>query len=338
MILRITFFLLITISLQAQTIEPNKVGEELVTALQQNYSPSGTIGYGPARDTLYSAIDNDGLELSGVYTDFTVTLDPTMDPSISAFQNGQGINAEHVYPQSKGAGNEPQRSDMHNIFPSKVNVNEARSACEFGEIDDSDTDRWFFLTTLSTNIPATEIEKYSEKDDNDCFFEPREEVKGDIARAMFYFYTIYQSAANGADPNFFAAQKMTLLQWHLADPVTQKEITRDSLIASHQGNSNPFILDVTLAERAYCFTNSVDDLEEESWVAISTNVLQNEFTIFSERENGKVLLYDGVGRLIKRDNLNYEVNWNVGNLPKGNYVLQVSSENSVKVFQLFKTF
>ena len=125
-------------------IEPCKFGQPLIDALQEDYTPSDPIGYNPARDILYSTIDNDGLQLSGIYTDFTVTLVAGADPSVSAFQNGAGINAEHVYPQSLGAGNEPARSDLHNIFPCKVNVNEARGSCPFGEIDDEDTDRWFY--------------------------------------------------------------------------------------------------------------------------------------------------------------------------------------------------
>ena len=116
---KITFLILLfPIILQAQ-IEPGKMGEELITALQNTYTPSNTLGYGPARDILYSEIDNVGNDLFGIYTNFKVTLDPNEDPSVSAFQDGAGINAEHVYPQSKGASSEPQKSDLHNIFPSK---------------------------------------------------------------------------------------------------------------------------------------------------------------------------------------------------------------------------
>ena len=87
------------------------------------------------------------------------------------FREETGLNAEHVYPQSKGAGDEPARSDLHNIFPSKVNVNEARGSCPFDEIADNDTDRWFYLNTQLNSIPNTDIDKYSEKDEEDCVFE-----------------------------------------------------------------------------------------------------------------------------------------------------------------------
>ena len=171
-------------------IEPCKFGQSLITALRTHYTPTQTLGYSNARDTLYSQIDNNGLNLSCIYSNFTVTLDPTIDPSISAFQGGNGINAEHVYPQSKGASQEPARSDMHNIRPSRVQVNSARGSCVFDEVADSDTEFWFYLNTQLTTIPNSNIDQYSEKDEEDCRFEPQESSKGDIARAVFYFYTI----------------------------------------------------------------------------------------------------------------------------------------------------
>lgn len=333
---KITFLLLLfPMILQAQ-IEPGKMGEELITALQNTYTPSSTLGYGPARDILYSEIDNVGNDLFGIYTNFKVTLDPSADPSVSAFQGGAGINAEHVYPQSKGASSEPQKSDLHNIFPSQVDVNSARGSCEYGDIEDSDTEKWFFEGTQLNSIPSSNIDAYSEKDEEDCGFEPRESVKGDIARAVFYFYTIYQSAANGADPNFFHNQKEALYQWHLDDPVDATEEARNNGITDKQGNANPFILDVTLVQRAYFPTSSTENLEAENWVSISSNLIDNDLTIFSKKENGNVLLYSSVGHLVKESVLKNETNLSLNGLTSGIYILQVQSGNLNKVFRVFK--
>ena len=64
---------------------------------------------------LYSEIDSDASgQLSGIYSDFTVTLTPGEHPSQDVYS--KGINAEHFFSQSMGAGNEPQRSDMHNLY------------------------------------------------------------------------------------------------------------------------------------------------------------------------------------------------------------------------------
>ncbi len=331
----IFLLLLFPMILQAQ-IEPGKMGEELITALQQTYTPSSTLGYGPARDILYSEIDNVGNDLFGIYTNFKVTLDPTEDPSVSAFQNGAGINAEHVYPQAFGAGSEPQRSDLHNIFPSKVSVNEARGSCEFGDIEDSDTEKWFFEATQLNTIPSSNIDAYSEKDEEDCMFEPRESVKGDIARAVFYFYTIYQSAANGANPTFFDNQKEKLYEWHLGDPVDATEDARNLGIEDKQGNANPFILDETLVQRAYFPNTSTKDLEVKNWVSISSNLIENEVTVFSKKENGNILLYSVDGHLVKSEKLNNETNLSLSGLTSGMYVLQIQSGILTKVFRIVK--
>lgn len=77
-------------------------------------------------------------------------------------------------------------------------------------------------------------------------------VKGDIARAMFYFYTIYHDQADRVDPNYFDKQRQTLCKWNQQDSPDSTEIERSHAISRFQGNDNPFVLDVTLAERAYC--------------------------------------------------------------------------------------
>jgi len=331
----IFLLLLFPMILQAQ-IEPGKMGAELITALQNTYTPSSTLGYGPARDILYSEIDNVGNDLFGIYTNFKVTLDPTQDPSVSAYQNGAGINAEHVYPQSKGASSEPQRSDLHNIFPSKVSVNEARGSCEYRDIEDSDTEKWFFEATQVSATPSSNIDAYSEKDEEDCGFEPRESVKGNIARAVFYFYTIYQSAANGADPNFFHNQKEKLYEWHLDDPVDATEEARNNGITDKQGNANPFILDASLVQRAYFPTSSTKNLADENWVSISSNLIENDLTTYSNKENGNVLLYSSVGHLMRNVDLQNETNLTLDGVTSGMYILQIQSGNWTKVFRIFK--
>ncbi|MEY3053095.1 MAG: hypothetical protein RLY31_2880, partial [Bacteroidota bacterium] len=86
--------------------------------------------------------------------------------------------------------------------------------------------------------------------------EPREDHKGNVARAMFYFYTMYREQADDADPDFFDLQRETLCQWHYADPVDSLEHARSLMIAAYQdGLANPFVLDCTTATRSYCSDN-----------------------------------------------------------------------------------
>ncbi|WP_033957916.1 endonuclease [Psychroserpens jangbogonensis] len=241
---------------------------EFLTCLQTNYTPSQTLGYSTARDVLYSAVDIDmsTQELKGIYSNFTILMDYSTDPDPSSHAFNLGINAEHIYPQSMGAGDEPSRSDMFNLFPSRVEVNSARGNCPFNEIVDSDSESWFYLNQQLNIIPTSNIDLYTEKDQDEsypllsgtqqCSIEPQESKKGDIARVVFYFYSIYNSTninsyVSYANEDFFNYMKTVLLSWHINDPVDQLEIDRNTNIETYQGNSNPFVLDNTLAPRMF---------------------------------------------------------------------------------------
>ncbi|MEP6792867.1 MAG: endonuclease, partial [Saprospiraceae bacterium] len=140
---------------------------------------------------------------------------------------------------------------MYNLFPSRVAINSDRGDFPYSDINDDATTKWYYLGQELTNKPAVNINAYSEfKSGN---FEPRESVKGDIARAMFYFWTIYRDDAVAADPAFFEQQRASLCQWQEDDPVDDFENLRDDRISIYQGGKkNPFVLDCTLAKRAYC--------------------------------------------------------------------------------------
>ncbi len=241
---------------------------DFLTCIQNNFTPDQTLGYGPARDVMYSSIDVDPVtqEIYCLYTDFSVVMDYSTDPDPSVHAFNEGINTEHVFPQSMGAGDEPNRSDMFNIFPTRIEANSSRSNCPYNDIIDTDTEAWFYLNTELNTIPTTNIDSYSEKDNEatyatllvsqQCAFEPRESKKGDVARAIFYFYAVYNATNQNtytsyANDAFFDVMKTTLLQWHNDDPVDQEELDRNNAIKLQQGNDNPFIIDPTLAARMY---------------------------------------------------------------------------------------
>ena len=235
-------------------IEPGKVETELYDYVIVNYKTTTTLGYNYCRDIMYSEFDNFNDSLEGIYTGYKKYLDPLKDPSTDAYEtdNGLQMSCEHSWPKSMGAGEEPQTSDMHFLFPSVQAVNASRSNDPFADIEDSQTNIWYRLDEKSYSIPTSNIDEYSEKkNDGDECFEPRESVKGNIARAMFYFYTIYHDVAN---EYFWDIQKETLLRWHYQDPVDQAEYNRTCAIAPYQDDKrNPFVLDSTLARRMWFY-------------------------------------------------------------------------------------
>lgn len=125
-------------------------------------------------------------------------------------------NREHVWPQSllgvdanNGAVN--QASDLYNLMPANPSENSSRG-----------------------NSPYSEM---------GLGYEPRDEVKGDVARALFYMMIMYDNLNLVDDsPSVYEMGYLSeLLQWHLNDPVDDFEINRMEVIFSEQDNRNPFV-------------------------------------------------------------------------------------------------
>ena len=145
-------------------------------------------------------------------------------------------NREHVWPKSLGFPNKGQYgyTDIHHIRPADKSVNSARGAKDFdngGRVQSEAPDTFY---------------------DNDSW-EPRDAIKGDIARMMFYMDTRY----NGMDNNMPDLSLVnhtnsstsdaelgvlcTLFDWHIKDPVDAFERRRNDRIYAVQKNRNPFI-------------------------------------------------------------------------------------------------
>lgn len=237
-----------------ETLFPMLRGERLANALRNNYKARNVLSYAEAKDLLYNEIDKRADSVYCVYSGYSLYLAPKQDPSQYLYRGGSpdGINCEHAWPRSKGAREGNADSDMHHLFPTRTEVNEARRNYPLGEVDDRQTERWFGPAHTSDASPSgLVIDTYAEVKDG--LFEPREDFKGNVARALFYFYTMYREEAMAADPLFFTIQRETLCQWHLQDPVDEAEYQRSRQIARYQSNRpNPFVIDPSLAGRLYC--------------------------------------------------------------------------------------
>lgn len=234
---------------------PGLEGEVLVEAIREQYTPQILLNEKNVKDTLYARIFIQGDSLTCIYSGLTRFLPGGVDPSQFLYGNGNeigSINLEHGWPQAKGAGEGTRGNvDMHHLYPSRVQINGDRANYPFMNINDDITQKWYYLEMEMNSKPINNLDSYSEFVKGK--FEPRESVKGDIARAMFYFWTIYRSDAAKADPAYFEMQRENLCQWHLEDPADDFEAERNERIAYFQDNkSNPFIIDCTLARRAYC--------------------------------------------------------------------------------------
>ena len=290
---------------------PNLTGQALLDQVVATYRPTQLLDYSDARDTMYTRIYNMNDSVTCVYTGHTLYVPPGQDPTIALFQNGDndGINTEHTWPQSLGAGEEPARNNMHHLFPTRSAVNSARGNFPFADIPDAQTTTWYYRTEERTDPPFSNIERYSERINGQ--FEPREDHKGNAARAMFYFYTIYHQQATSVDPTFFTDQLATLCHWNEQDPVDSLEELRTFLIANYQsGLVNPFVIDCTLAGRTYCqgFPSDCPDVVLSNAGAtpgmqalnIMPNPVGDRFRLDVSEERGTVVITGGLGHILLR--------------------------------------
>ncbi len=308
---------------------PGLAGEELADAIRAEFTPVVLLNDTQAKDTLYAKVFIQQDSVRCIYSGLARFLPAGVDPSQWLFGTGQevhSLNLEHSWPQAKGAGDGTRgNTDMHHLYPSRTEINSYRANFPFAEIVDHLTQRWFYREHEMTSKPLSGTDLYSEYRNGS--FEPRESVKGDIARAMIYFWTIYREDALQADPNFFELQRTTFCDWHLEDPVDQEEIDRNGRIALYQGGShNPFILDCGLVKRTYC-----PDMEDCSPLGIEALVSRDDSQLvysydtrrFSIRggmdRSWMVFIFDALGRQIDR----FELMTGPGeivSLPKGWYI------------------
>ncbi|NUT52528.1 MAG: ribonuclease [Saccharothrix sp.] len=144
-------------------------------------------------------------------------------------------NREHVWAKSHGdfgTATGPG-TDIHHLRPTDVSVNAERGNKDFD---------------LGGSPVAEAPGNYTDADS----WEPRNAVKGDVARMLFYMAVRYEgndgypnlelnnSVANGTAP--YHGKLSVLLQWHAQDPPDAFEKRRNQVIYdSFQHNRNPFI-------------------------------------------------------------------------------------------------
>ena len=144
-------------------------------------------------------------------------------------------NREHVWPQSHGdfGTSAGPGTDLHHLRPEDVAINALRGNKDFDAGGSA-------VSGASGN--------YTDADS----WEPRDAVKGDVARMIFYMDVRYEGgdswpdlevnnvAGNGAVP--YVGRLSALVAWNRQDPPDAAEKNRNQVIyASYQRNRNPFI-------------------------------------------------------------------------------------------------
>ena len=163
---------------------------------------------------------NEDGSVSLIYTSYSATM-----------SQWNGWNREHVWPKSlAGDTTTGGGADLHHIRPSDATVNSTRNNNKYGNVDGG--------KAVSGSKPAS---GYLGGYYANGYFEPLDNVKGDVARICLYVYVRWNSAW-GADSITKVFQSVdVLLEWCEMDPVDTWEMGRNEVIQSIQGNRNVFI-------------------------------------------------------------------------------------------------
>ncbi|SDO37568.1 Endonuclease I [Streptomyces sp. cf386] len=201
------------------------------------------------KDSLHTIIsDQTTISYSAVWNALKVTdQDPNNSSNVKLLYSGisrskslnggstGNWNREHVWAQSHGdfGTSAGPGTDLHHLRPEDVQVNSIRGNKDFDNGGSSFTNSGGSLTDSNS-------------------FEPRDAVKGDVARMILYMAVRYEgddswpdlepndAVTNGSVP--YHGRLSVLKAWSDEDPPDSFEERRNEVIYdSYQGNRNPFI-------------------------------------------------------------------------------------------------
>ena len=159
-----------------------------------------------------------------------VTLYTSYESNYGEYSGGNGWNREHVWPKSLGGfDTEGAGADLHHIRPSENRTNSQRGNLKYGNVNGG--------STSTGNMSGLAGGNYS-----GSYFEPLDNVKGDVARICLYVYTRWGGEYAKCSNITTVFQSVdVLLEWCALDPVDTWEMGRNEVVAKIQGNRNVFI-------------------------------------------------------------------------------------------------
>lgn len=228
---------------------------ELKTTLKSLVRKRTAISYGTGTwKVFYDSDKNDEGYCMDMYCD-------TWNKFTNPGEKVDGCNIEHSFAKSWwGGANNDAYKDCYHLNPSNSTANSARRNYPLGvpvkEIKTAGSLRIGMIHHDSLNVDF-------------WVFEPKDEYKGDFARAYFYMATCFGKDINGnvdvvckdyngwrtdnkdvgakyamQNDNYLEFQPWEaelLIKWHRQDPVSVKEIKRADAVNNHQKNRNPYI-------------------------------------------------------------------------------------------------
>lgn len=169
---------------------------------------------------------------------------------------------EHIWPKSYGFPDEASypHTDTHMLMLSHIAYNGARGNKPFDQCNAGCTE---YVTLLTNGVGGgSGVYPGNSNWSNASVFQAWSGKRGDVARAVLYMDIRYEGGTHGItgvpEPDLRVTDNVALIQassggiaymgltsvllaWHEADPPDDFERRRNDIVASYQGNRNPFI-------------------------------------------------------------------------------------------------
>ena len=327
-------------------IDPNQTSflTDLQTRISQNYNQIFYSNYAPIMIDKFASRDTTGGQkvVTGVYSGYQHVYPGAFFYDV--------LSREHSWPHSwmptflQGSDGD-EYSDLHNLFPThQDNANAVRSNRPLGNV----------VSGPSTFLGAT----VGDDANGNRVYEPRDQHKGDAARAIFYMATKWNGTGGTwelPNPIDFIVQygqdQDVLKQWHLQDPPDAWEIARNDFIESEQGNRNPFVDSVNWVcyidfETLTYIPNGCnpDGIEEqlEGNFSVSPNPSNGLVTLnlnLVETQELSIELMDVSGRMVSTQTSNFnsgvsKQNFDLSRLDAGIYHMVLKGEKGTSALKV----
>ena len=337
-----------TVTLRAQAPQDYYNGTEGLTGtalkaalhnIIKNDKPGGGT-YNPSYSGLWTSYQQTDRKPNGkvwdIYSDVPNGTPPyqfTFGSDQCGSYGGEGdcYNREHLWAQSWTNNDGTHKTDLGHVYPTDGYVNNRRGNYAFGEVRNAS-----WTSQNGSKLGSNTVSGF-----NGTVFEPIDEYKGDIARALMYvsvrYYTEDSSwgTSDMTNKSVIKDWAMTmLLRWHEEDPVSEKEINRNNAVYAIQQNRNPFVDDPEFAARIWDPHWSVAENEYVVSVSVWPNPATTTVNIAGENLEA-VYMYNVMGQLVLTLDVSgdEQSSIDVSSLNSGIYFMNVISQNGGSVLK-----
>lgn len=214
-----------------------KCGAQLVDAIRDMLADHVEISY--SSGTWNAFLDTDVKTVNG--TDYW--WDMYSNELVAVSSGHPGMNVEHSVANSWWGGTKNAAyKDLVHLNPSNSDANSRKSNYPLAELSEV---KW------TNGVTSVGSPKSGQGGGNSWGYEPADQYKGDFARVFMYMFTVYGDISwktttawmynIGTSQMFKEWAREMLMRWHAADPVSDKERSRNDGIYKNQKNRNPFI-------------------------------------------------------------------------------------------------